>query len=135
MALGALALCTARRWPGAASGAGAAGTAVAGAAASEVATTAGSGIAPAAGSGTFALWWAQATLAISAREQIRMDGAPFLIRRRSPSHGRSLQSHFRLGDRVRRVRRAASLWDMRASSAPHLTFRPKVRSHTRHRDG
>src|SRR2546430_8148357 len=86
-ALGALALCTARRSTVTATGAGAAGGGIAGAAGatdagaadSGVATAAGSGVVAAAGS-TFALWWAQAAIAIAAKGRIRMNGSPFLVR-------------------------------------------------------
>jgi hypothetical protein len=45
-----------------------------------VATAASSAVAAAAGSGGFALWCAQATIAIAAKEKIRMYGSPFLVR-------------------------------------------------------
>src|SRR6266849_2294784 len=107
MALGALALCTALRSTGLATGAGAAGGAVAGAAGSGVATAAGSGFAAAAGSRTLALWWAQATIATAAKEKIRMDGSPFLVVNRDHRLTESSRrSHFCPQPRERRVRRA-----------------------------
>src|SRR2546422_3363529 len=86
-ALGALALCRARRSAGIGAPAGSAGgTAAAGATSAVTAAVVSAGAAGAGsegaattGSGTFALWCAQATIATAAnKEKIRMNGSPFL---------------------------------------------------------